>query len=111
MSREQLQNGIYVLKGGTSLNAATSATDGTSFETQWYKTKSVFVAVSGNSGAVTIKVQASFDNSTWYDLTEKIYSATNATDIFSYASFFPFMRVISETHSNATVTATITGRS
>lgn len=111
MAREHLQGDIYVLKDGASLEAATSATEGTGFETQWFKTKSVFVAVSGNTGAVTIKIQASFDNSNWYDLTEKTYSATNATDIFSYSSFYPFMRVISETHTNATVTATITGRS
>lgn len=110
-SREMLQAGIYVIKDGTNLNAVTIDTDGDSIETQWYKTKSVFVTVTGNTGAVTVKIQASHDGTNWFDLTSKTYSTSNETDIFSYASFFPFMRSITETQSNSTVSTVFTGRS
>ena len=76
-----------------------------------YNRKSVFVNVSVNTGAVTVNIEASHDGSTWFELATKTYSATTAKDIFSYASYFPYLRTTTTTQSNSTVTTTITGRS
>ena len=92
----------------TNLDAVTSATNGASLGTRDFRDQSVFVSVSGNTGAVTLTIQASHDGSTWFDLSAKTYSASNSNDVWHYSRHLPFMRVKTSTHSNATVTATIT---
>lgn len=93
----------------TNLDAVTSATNGAALGTRDFSNKSVFVTVSGNTGAVTVNIEGSHDGSNWFNIVSKTYSITNDTDIFSYSSHFPFMRVTTSTHSNATVSAVITG--
>ena len=114
MARKQIaEGGIFVEQGITNLDAVTSATDGDSFNVDQYKDKSVFVAVSGNTGAVTVTIEASSTGAFAGEevaLDTKTYTATNTTDIFAYSSFFRYMRVTTSTQSSSTVTAVITGR-
>ena len=104
-------NVLEVEDDTTNLNAVTTATNGSSIDTRWYGEKSIFVNVSLNTGAVDVNIEASHDGTTWFNVNTTTYTATNATDIRSYTSYFPFMRTTTTTHSNATVTTTITGRS
>ena len=94
-----------------NLSSVTSATNGSGVDTKNFKDKSVFINVSVNTGAVTVNIEASPDNSTWYNLDSKTYTATTGTDIFSYSSYFPYMRTTTTTQSNSTVSSVITGRS
>lgn len=93
----------------TNLDAVTSATNGSSLGMRDFRSQSVFVSVSGNTGSVIVTIQASHDGSTWFDLTAKTYSASNENDVWHYTRHLPFMRTKTSTHSNATVTTTITG--
>lgn len=94
-----------------NLNAVTTDTDGDALKMSMYKTKSVFIAVSGNTGAVTVNIEASYDGTNWFNVNSTTYTATNNTDIRSYSSHFPYMRTTTTTQSNSTVTTVITGRS
>ena len=93
----------------TNLSAVTSATNGASLGMRDFRNQSVFVSVSGNTGAVTVTIQASHDGSTWFDLSTKTYTATNSNDVWHYTRHLPFMRTTTSTQSNSTVTTTITG--
>ena len=96
----------------TNLDAVTSATDGAKIETRDFKTKSVFVAVSGNTGAVTVAIESSATGAFGGEevaLDTKTYTATNGTDIFPYSSHIPFMRVTTSTQSSSTVSAVLSG--
>lgn len=95
----------------TNLDAVTSATNGSKLGVRDFKDKTVFVEVTSNTGAVTVTIEASPDGTTWYELASKTYTATNDKDVFSYTDHFPFMRVTTSTHANATVSAEITGGS
>jgi len=94
----------------TSLSAVTSATNGTSVNTNFYTYKTVWVNVSVNTGAVTVTIEASHDGTNWYSIDAKTYTAATGKDTFSYQEQFPMMRVTTSTQSNSTVSATITGR-
>jgi len=94
-----------------NLSAVTTATNGSAICTRDFSRKTVFIVVSGNTGAVTVSIEASDDGSTWYDISAKTYTATNGNDVFSYASHFPFMRTTTSTQSNSTVTTVISGGS
>jgi len=111
MARTILSAPNVFIENTTNLDAVTEATNGSAIDTRWYKDKSVFINVSVNTGAVTVTIQASHDGTTWFELAAKTYTATTGTDIYSYTSYFPFMRTITSTQSNSTVTTTITGRS
>ena len=101
----------YYLKEIINLNNVTSATDGSSINTDIYGSKSFYVIVSNNTGAVTVNIEISSDNTNWINLFSKTYTATNTSDTFSYMSNFYYMRVTTTTHSNATVKSVFTGRS
>jgi hypothetical protein len=93
-----------------NLASVTAATDGTGVDTSRYGEKTVYVQVSGNTGAVKVDIQHSPDNTTWFDLDSKTYTAVNREDDWSYASHFPWMRTRTSSHANATVKTTITGK-
>lgn len=111
MAEDKIGNAQITITDNANLSAVTSATEGSGFDTKKFANKSVFVNVSVNSGAVTVNVEASHDGTTWFNLDSKTYTATTGTDIFSYNSYFPFMRTTTTTQSNSTVSTTITGRS
>jgi len=92
-----------------NLESVTTATNGSKLETRDYHNKTVFVTVTGNTGAVTVNIEASHDGTNFFNLASKTYTATNGTDVFSYASHFPFMRTTTTTQSNSTVSTVITG--
>lgn len=94
----------------TDLNGVTSATNGSGVFVRDYKDKTVWINVSVNTGAVTVTIQASPDNTNWYDLATKTYTASTAKDIFCYTDQFHYMRTKTTTQSNATVTTIIEGR-
>ena len=108
---EKLGNPQITLYNSTNLSAVTSATNGSAEDVGLMRDKSVFINVSVNSGAVTVNIEASHDGTTWFNLNSTTYTATTAKDIRSYTSFFKFMRTTTTTHSSATVTTNITGRS
>ena len=93
----------------TNLTAVTTATNGASLGMRDFTQQSVFVSVSGNTGAVTVTIQASHDGSTWFDLSSKTYTSTNGNDVWHYSRHLPFMRTKTSTQSNSTVTTNITG--
>ena len=94
-----------------NLDNVTSATNGNSINTEIYHLKSIYIEVSGNTGAVTVDIEASPDNATWYTLNSTTYTSTNSKDIRGYVDHFPYIRTKTTAHSNATVKTTFTGRS
>ena len=111
MAKFKIEDSQMYSESVTNLSAVTSATNGSSVDTRWYKNKSVFVNVSVNTTAVTVNIEASHDGTTWFNLDSKTYTATTGTDIFSYGSHLPFMRTTTTSQTDATVTTDITGRS
>jgi len=100
----------WIEEDNTNLAAVTSATNGSKVDTRWYVYKSIFITVTGNTGAVTVSIEASHNGTDWFAVDAKTYSATNGTDIYSYASYFPYMRTKTTSQSNSTVSTVITGR-
>ena len=98
------------LLNSTNLNAVTTATDGASVETALYGRKTVYVNVSVNTGAVTVNIEISPDNTNWYEYDSKIYTGVTALDSWAVDGHFPYMRTTTTTQSNATVTTVIQGR-
>ncbi|GAG63512.1 unnamed protein product [marine sediment metagenome] len=112
MARETLSKEMLFVEDVTNLDAVTSATDGIAVDTRWYKDKTIFITVSGNSGAVTVNIEASHDGTDWFGVATKTYAAsTNTVDIYSYTSYFPYMRTTTTTQGTSTVSTVITGRS
>ncbi len=93
-----------------NLDSVTSATNGDSVDVMKYEKLSVFINVSVNTGAVTVTIETSLDGTDWYELDQKIYTATTAKDVYSYVDVFRFIRTTTTTHSSATVKTTIIGR-
>lgn len=93
-----------------NLDDVTSATNGASVDVMKYEKLSVFINVSGNSGAVTVTIETSPDGTNWYELDQKVYTATNAKDIYSYVDVLRYIRTTTATHSSSTVKTTIIGR-
>jgi len=94
----------------TNLNAVVAATDGTGVDIENYARKTVFVNVSVNTGAVTVNIETSDDNTNWYDFWTKTYTAATGKDTHSFSEHFPYIRTTTTTQSNSTVTTVITGR-
>lgn len=95
----------------TNLDAVTSATNGSALGTRDFRSKTVFVDVPVNTGAVTVNIEGSFDGSNFFNLDSKTYTAEVTSDIFSYAEHLPSMRTTTTSQSNATVTTSIAGGS
>ena len=109
LSRTAAQHSIAV----ENLEAVTSAEDGAAVDMGWYKMLSVFIEVSGNTGAVTVKIESSPTGEYAGEevlLDEKTYTAENDKDQFSYQDHFPFLRTTTTDQTNSTVTTVITGR-
>ena len=93
-----------------NLSSVVAATNGAAVQTGHFPKKTVFIEVTGNTGAVTVNIEGSPDGTTWYDVDSQTYTATNAKDSYSYhQSHFPYMRTTTTTQSNSTVKTTITG--
>ena len=101
---------MVLFLNSVNLDDVTTATTGIGVNTSQFTRKSVFVDVSVNTGAVTVSIEASNDGQTWYSVDAKTYTATTGQDIFSYASFFQYMRTKTTTQSNSTVKTTFVGR-
>ena len=98
--------------GGVSsknLSAVTSATNGPSLGIRDFQKTTVFVNVSVNTGAVTVKVEVSPDGSVWFERFSKVYTAVTAKDIFNLTNHYPFIRTTTTSHTDATVTTDIAG--
>ena len=110
MTQTTLSGPTLNVEASTNLSAVTSATTGDTVDMRWYSDKTIFVTVSGNTGAVTVNIQGSHDGTSWFAVKSQTYSAENSADVFTYTSYYPYMRVTSSAQSNSTVTAVITGR-
>ena len=95
----------------TNLSAVTTATNGAAVHTRDFNRMTVFIAVSGNTGAVTVNIEASPDGTNFYSISSKTYTATNTSDVNSFDSHFPYMRTTTTTQSNSTVSTIIAGKS
>lgn len=102
-SEEGIKNVRKVL-----LDAVTTDTTSDTYDTRKFSENDVYVSVSGNTGAVTVTIQASDDGTNWVDIDAKTYTATNLNDIFRYDAF-SYLRVKTSTQSNSTVTAAVVG--
>lgn len=110
MFRQIIDNKIN-LENVVNLDEVTAATNGDAVNMTWYQGKAVLIHVSVNSGAVTVTIEASSDGTEWYELDQKLYTATTGKDIYSYTAHYPYMRTTTTSHSGATVKTTIVGRS
>lgn len=95
----------------TNLNAVTTATDGDTINSSAFREFSVFVNVSVNTGAVTVSIQVSPDDTTWYTRDSKTYTAETGTNEFYYKEGANYIRAITSTQSSSTVTVKVSGRS
>ena len=111
MARITLCSAQITVEENTNLDAVTSATTGDKVDMRWYNKATVFMISSGNTGAVTVTIQASIDGTNWIDLNEKTYTAENSNDTYHYSNYYPYMRTKTSTHSTSTVSTTIVGRS
>lgn len=94
-----------------NLDAVTSATNGDTINASNFAKIGVQVEVTSNTGAVTVTVQRKpAGGSTWANLDTETFTATNATRIYEYEGVHPNLRVITSTHSNATVSAWVNAR-
>lgn len=109
------EGGIFVEKGITNLDAVTSATDGDAINVELYDSVSVYVTVSGNTGAVTVNIESSPSGlfaGEEVGLDNPTYTAENTIDKFTYAEGDAgrFIRVTTTTQSSSTVSAILTAR-
>lgn len=111
MGRRVLSGQSICVEETTNLDGVTSATTGDKIDMRWYNKISVFMISSGNTGAVTVTIQASIDGTNWFDLNAKTYTATNSNDTYLYTNYYPYIRTKTSTHSNATVSTFVAGRS
>ena len=104
-----------------NLESVSVASTGSSVNISRLSRKSIFVnTVSAQSGTattdVTVNIEASPDESTWFNLDSKAYASGTAagTDVFSYNSHFPYMRTtttnVTPNSGASTVSTTIVGR-
>ena len=106
-------NNQWVLGEVVNLDAVIVATDGAAVDMRPYQDKSIFIEVTGNTGAVTVKIESSYDGTFGgeeVELDSKVWTAVNGTDLYAYIDHLPWVRVTTSTHANATVSAIITGR-
>ncbi len=93
-----------------NLDAVTSATNGASLDLTLYNTKNIYIYVSGNTGAVTVTIQGSSDGTNWVSLKSLTYTVENKNDVAFTAAPHAYMRTITTSHTNATVTTKFTAR-
>lgn len=104
---------IYALNV-VNLNAVITDTPGDAVDVRQMDKGRVFIEVTGNTGAVTVKVEGSPTGLFAGEETElfsTIYTATNTNDVFNILYPLPFIRTTTTSHANSTVKTTITGRS
>lgn len=106
--------GAWHLDPITNLDSVTSATNGATIDVKAYSKKTMFIEVTGNTGAVTVTMQGSYNKTTWFnakdangDVVTATYTSTNANEMFVTSEAFPYMRVITSTQSSSTVKATV----
>lgn len=110
MAKKIISKDVYI-EEVILLNDVTTATESDGIDSEVYNTKSFYVIVSGNTGAVTVNLEVSTDNTNWINLKSKTYTAENTSDTFSYSSHFSYVRATTTTQSNSTAKVTFTGRS
>jgi len=115
MAIEKIPTQVLARINEVVLSAVTSAADSSSVDVDTFQAVSVWVAVTGNTGAVTVTIEASpsgLFTGEEVAIDAKTYTATNGTDKFSYfGEDLNYVRVTTGTQSSSTVTATITARS
>ena len=104
---------VDVLGPVVNLDGVTADTDGAAVDCSRYKDKSVHINVSVNTGAVTVKIEASYNGAfagEEVELDSKVWTASTGTDLYAYTDYFVYMRVTTSSQANATVSAVISGR-
>lgn len=108
--KKWVKDGNYLSYEDKNLSSVTSATIGDSIDVSRLRTQTVYVEVTGNTGAVTVNIEHSPNQSSWYSLDSKTYTATNTNDSFVYDFGMSFIRTKTTTQSSSTVTTKIYGR-
>ncbi len=110
MGRERLPFVNKYVENEINLNAVITDSIGDSIKMSLYKDKSIYVIVSGNTGAVTLNIEGSNDNTNWVNIRSTTYTAENKNDVYSTSAHFQYIRTTTTDHTDATVTTAITGR-
>ena len=104
------QNGSFKSINVVNLDEVTTATIGSSVNTEAYDNKSIFVTVSSNTGAVTVTVEGSVDGTGWVTIDATTWTSSNGTAIVKANDYYPLIRTKTTTQSTSTVKTTITGK-
>ena len=112
MGKRLMMGAGKVVEETTNLSAVTSATTGDKVDCRWYNRVTWYLTSAANTGAVTFTIQASIDGTTWFDVQDKTYTATNGSAVYHYGynTFYPYMRCKTSTQSNSTATAYVAAR-
>ena len=112
MVKKAFSTNIKWIEETTNLSAVTSATTGDTIDCRWYNRVTWFLNCTVNTGAVTVTIQASIDGTTFFDVDAKTYTGATGNDVhhYGYNTYYPFMRTVSSTQSNATVTTFVAAR-
>jgi len=96
-----------------TLTGVTTATNGAPINSSSYTDMSVWVSVTGNTGAVTVNIEGSESGAfagEEVSIDAKTYTATNKNEVFTYGAMFDFTRVTTTSATSSTVTAVVSGR-
>lgn len=113
MNKEYFGVRQKILYNTVSLDDVTAATDGVPVNSGNYESMSVFVQITGNTGAVDVNIEASATGAfagEEFIIDTNTYTATNTTDVYSTIIVYPHIRVTTTTQTTSTVKATIIGR-
>lgn len=101
-----------------NLNAVTTATNGTAVTSHLYDTITMIASCTVNTGAVTISLQGSPDNSTWATLTDNagnaistLFDGATGTSSKTFIGHVPYVRLVTASQTNATITGWISAGS
>ena len=101
-----------VVEETTNLDGVTVATTGDAVDCRWYNRIAVFLNCTANTNSVTVTIQGSIDGTTWFDLDEKVYTATgNDVYHYGYNTYYPYIRTKTSSQTAATVTTFVAARS
>lgn len=108
--RKYVKDGDYYSYNDINLSSVTSATIGSTVDVSRLRTQTMFFQVTGNTGAVTVSIEVSPNQSSWSEVSTDTYTATNINDSVTIDYGVPFIRTRTSTQANATVTTRIYGR-
>jgi len=93
----------------TNLDDVTTATTGSAVNIEQYSYISVFLILTYAATTIDMTIEISPDGSNWFEFWTQSYTSSS-DDVVVVNVYAPYIRVKSETHSDGTVRAVITGK-